>query len=468
MPDQPHVLILMPDQLRADCMGAAGHPQIRTPNLDRLAAEGVRFTEAHTVSAVCMPARASFINGLYPHNHQMWTNRGQMPPDDETFFHHLQRAGYHTAHIGKSHYHPHGGRHLREAEGYMRARGFDYVHETTGPWATLTTDSYLTDHWQSLGLLQAFRDDYRERQKAGPLLVRPSPLPTGEFPDSYVGRRAVEFIESYDRDQPMALFVGFGGPHEPWDAPGEYATMYDPSQAPPPIPPGECGDWLPDLARRRLLDVVPGMTPGHIAAIRANYYGKISLVDHWIGRIREALERRGWLDDTFIILWSDHGEMAGDHGRLHKSIFFRSALNVPLVLRWPGRVAPGRTSAALVEIIDVFPTILEGLGLPPSRRCQGRSLWPVLDDADRPHRDAVFCEVETQSTYGTMVRTERYKYAVDQDGVGYQLFDLAEDPDERRNLVGHPDARALESQLRERLLRFHLEIQVRLRNEDSR
>jgi arylsulfatase A-like enzyme len=452
----------MPDQMRADCMSAAGHPQIRTPCMDRLANEGVRFTRAHTVSPLCMPARASFVSGLYPHNHGMWDNRGQLPANDETFFHHLQRAGYYTGHIGKSHYHPHGGKHLRESEDYMRARGLDYVHETTGPWATLTTDSYLTDYWQTLGLVEVFREDYRERQRSGGLVVRPSPLPVEAFPDSYVGRRAVEFIDSYQRAEPIALFVGFGGPHEPWDAPGEYATMYDPSETPPPIAPEEAGQGLPDRVREQARrGLQPDMGAAEVAAIRANYGGKISLVDRWVGEITAALERRRWLDDAAIVLWSDHGEMAGDHGRLHKSVFYNSAVNVPLFARWPGRIPPGRTCDALVENIDVFPTLLEALGLEPSRRCLGRSLWPLLEDSHRAHRDAVFSEVATQGVYGTMIRTPRYKYATDHTGAGYQLFDLDADPDERRNLAGHPDFAAVEDELRDRLLRFHLEAQVR-------
>ena len=107
---QPHILILMPDQMRSDCMGAAGHPCIRTPNMDRLAGEGTRFTNGTTVSPLCMPARCSFISGLYPHNTGMWVNDGQLPVQDETFFQILQRAGYRTAHIGKSHYYSHKGR----------------------------------------------------------------------------------------------------------------------------------------------------------------------------------------------------------------------------------------------------------------------------------------------------------------------------------------------------------------------
>ena len=456
-------MILMADQMRADCMSAAGHPQIATPHLDALAGEGVRFSCAYTVSPLCMPARASFISGLYPHNHHLWDNRGQMPAQDETCFHHLQAAGYYTGHIGKSHYHVHGKGHLREAEDYMHARGLDYVHETTGPWATVTTDSYLTDHWQSLGLVEAFRADYRQRQAEGKIVVRPSPLPTAQFPDSYVGRQAVEFIERYQREQPLALFVGFGGPHEPWDAPGEYATRYDPAQTPPAIPAGEAGEWLPEYVREwEERGRQPGMSAADVAAIRANYYGKITLIDYWIGQIREALARRGWLEETFIVFWSDHGEMAGDHGRLFKSIFYEGAAKVPLIVRWPGRIAPGRQCRALVEIIDVFPTLLEGLELPPSRRCLGQSLWPVLADSDQPHREAAFSEVAMRDLQGTMVRTEGFKYVVDQAGRGCQLFDLDEDPQERCNLVGHPGTRAVERELRERLLRFHLAAQVRL------
>ena len=149
MPDnRPNVLLIMTDQQRGDALGIEGHPVLQTPVMDWIGTAGVRFSSAHTVCPVCMPARASFINGLYPHNHHMWTNRGEMPRDDETFFHHLQAAGYLTAHVGKSHYYVHGDFHMRDREDYMHARGLDYVHETTGPWATVRTDSYMTDRWE--------------------------------------------------------------------------------------------------------------------------------------------------------------------------------------------------------------------------------------------------------------------------------------------------------------------------------
>jgi len=465
MPDRrPHILIFMPDQWRADALGCAGHPLVKTPHVDRLAAEGMRFTQAFTVSPLCIPARSSFVSGLYPHNHHIWSNAGSLPADDETFFHHLQAAGYYTAHIGKSHYYSHqAGDHLRHHEGYMHARGLDHVHETTGPWATLLTDSYMTDRWQEEGFLIAYRDDYWKRKEIGARAVWPSPLPVHLFLDSYIGQTAVSFVESYGGRQPLCLFVGFGGPHEPWDAPGEYATMYDPAAVPPPIPPEEPGDWLPVAARQRMVEGRKGdLSEMDIRRIRASYYGKITLVDRWIGEILAAFERRGWLEDTLVVFWSDHGEMAGDHGRLFKSVFYNSSVQVPLVIRWPGHIPAGVMSSAFVEIIDVYPTLLEAVGAAPSQRCFGRSLWPVLRDPAQLHRDAVLSEIWHDGHYCYMIRTERYKYALDETDAGYMFHDVREDPLEQRNLAGHPMMQEVEAELRARLLSLLIGTQYRL------
>ena len=462
---RPNILILMTDQQRADCMSSAGHEQLRTPNMDRIAQEGVRFTHACTVSPLCMPARASFISGLYVHNHNMWQNAGSLARDEESLFRRLQEIGYHTGHIGKSHYYGHGGRHLRDHEDYMHARGFDYVHETTGPWATCGTDSYMTDHWRELGLLDKFREDYAKRRKHKEgVPVWPSPLPAEEFLDGYIGREAVRFIDDYSRDEPFALFVGFGGPHEPWDAPGEYAEMYDPARTPPPIGPGEAGDWVPGHAVE--WQKGQGLDPGDVRRLRANYYGKIALIDKWFGEILAAVQRKGLAEDLMIVFWSDHGEMAGDHDFLFKSRFLESALRVPLIVSWKGCVEGGREAAALAENVDIAPTILEAVGLEKPTRCLGRSLWPALRDPGAKVRDAAFSEVERAKRRNTMVRTERWKYAVHDDAEGYMLYDLAEDPDELNNLIGHPDFRQVEAEMRDRLLRFECEAQFVMRTDE--
>ncbi len=463
--ERPNILILMPDQMRADCMGCAGHTQIRTPNLDQLSADGVRFTNTFTVSPICMPARASFANGLYPHNHGMWTNLGRMPSEDETFYHLLQRIGYHTAHIGKSHYYPTVRRdHMKCEESYMHTRGFEYAHDTPGPMASIRMESFMSDEWKVKGLYESFRKDYEERRRLPPWTSRISPLPTGDFPDSYVGRKAVEFVKGYKDERPMCLFVGFPGPHDPWDAPGEYATMYDSEETPPPIKAGEPGEWVPPKAAdMMLLDRYNEMSIGDVRKVRANYYGKISLIDYWIGQILEAFEDRGWLDDLFAIFWSDHGEMLGDHQRLHKFVFYESSLRVPLTIRWPGHIPNSRTTDALVEIIDVFPTVLEAVGAAQSERCLGKSLWPIIRDPSVVNRQTILSEIHYGGCRRFMIRNDRYKYATSEMDGGYLLHDLEKDPTEYVNLIGHPDQQENETRLSNELLHLLMKGQYTLR-----
>ena len=457
MPDRPHLLILMPDQLRADCLGCAGHPTVRTPNIDRIAADGVRFSQATTVSPVCMSARASFISGRYPHNHGMWTNSGELPADDATFFHLLRAAGYHTAHVGKSHYYSHADQHMRSRETYMHARGFETVHETTGPWATTGTESYMTDRWRELGLYDAFRRDYAERKAARSLdppqhLTRPSPLPAEEYLDSYVGRIATEFVRDYDDPRPLCLFVGFPGPHEPWDAPGEYATMYPPASVPDPIPVPE--QKLPEAIAGKLdFERATGLDADTVRRIRANYYGKISLIDRWVGEILGTFEARGWLDDLHILFWSDHGEMAGDHGRLYKGVFHESSIRVPFIVRAPGRAPAGTTSDAPAETVDLAATLLDLAGLEPSARVRGASLLPSANNPQHVLREDQLSEIRFGGINNIMLRSREHKYVVDQAGLGYMLYGLANDPTEQRNLAGDAGAAALEGELRERLFR---------------
>ncbi len=455
MPDRPNILILMPDQQRADCLSCAGHPQVRTPNMDRLCAEGVRFSRALTSSPLCMPARNSFITGHHVHRHGIWGNGGEPPVEHESLFRRLQGAGYTTAHIGKSHYYAHGSTHADERIPWMRARGFDYVEEIAGPLASQEFPCRMSDEWESLGLWQKYRDDYRRRFEFGRhRAVWPSPLPVEEFADSYVGRRAVEYIDGVGADDPFCLFIGFGGPHEPWDAPGEYATMYDPADAPPPVDfePAEPGPWVSEAAAGWQRVARPeDLTLADVARLRANYYGKISLIDEWFGRIVAACERRGFWDDLVVVYWSDHGDLTGDHGRVYKSRFYEGALRVPLAVRWPGQALAGATSEALATTVDLMPTILEAAGVEPPADGDGLSLAPQLRDPAAPLRECALSEVHARPHRNSMACTARWKYAAHEDGTGYMLYDLQEDPGERVNLIGHPDYATVEVEMRGRL-----------------
>jgi len=429
--EKKDIIILMPDQLRWDCLGAYGNKIIKTPNIDKIAEEGVIFKNAYTTSPLCMPARASFVSGLYPHQHGMWENKGSLPPENETFFHHLQKNGWFVAHIGKAHFYEHKNFHMKTMEDYMRKRGIDYVHETTGPHATVTTDSYMTDYLKEKGLLEIFRNDYRNRNKFS---THPSPLKEEDYLDSYVGKKACEFIKNYSFEKPLCLFVGFPSPHEPWDPPGKYAEMYSPEDMPLPVEEIiETAD-LPEKTKKIIEQwkrIFNGLSQEIIKKIRSLYYGKISLVDYWIGEILKTYYEKRTPENLIIIFWSDHGEMLGDHGLLYKSVFYEQSVKIPLIIKWPGKNDELRKSAnKIVEIIDIFPTLLSGLGLEKSKRVVGENLF------EGKKKNFALSEIYAFGFYQYMIRTEKFKMVFENDGDCLFLFDMENDPDEITNLAG--------------------------------
>ena len=318
----------------------------------------------------------------------------------------------------------------------MHERGWEYVHETPGPMAAVTTRSYLSRYWEERGLWRVYQEDYARRSReGGAIAVWPSPLPEEDFMDSYVAARAVEWLQQVDTARPFCAWIAFGGPHTPWDAPGHYATMHDPADVPDPIPAPEPPDWLPAYARERMLTGRDERFTAEVSRrCMANYGGKVTLIDDCIGRILDTLAARGLAENTLVIFWSDHGEMGGDHLRHSKIVFYDSSARIPMILRWPAAICAGQVSEALVEQIDVFGTVLEAAGA-ASERAFAKSLLPLARGETELSHDAVFSEVQRT----VMARDERYKYAVDPQGRGYQLHDMEADPFEQRNLVGHPD-----------------------------
>jgi|DewCreStandDraft_5_1066085.scaffolds.fasta_scaffold00532_26 choline-sulfatase len=455
MAERPNIVLLMSDQHRSDALGCAGNPYIRTPNLDRLAAEGVRFETAVCTSPLCMPSRATIATGLYAHAHGIRDNgAGNLPAFYPTFMRSLQQAGYHTAVVGKMHFATHGRRdsvrrpdiaHHRE---HTAALGFHDVHETEGKMMSEWTDGPWTRYLAARGLLEQFREDYRRRRTELPCwYAEPSVLSEEDHQDAYIGREGVRWLEQYDGGRPFFLWVSWAGPHDPWDAPGRFATMYRPEELPLPI-----ADPLaraPACTRRRAeRHGLARATPLELRRMKASYYGLISLNDYWIGRILEVLERRGWLDNTVIVYTSDHGEMLGDHGLIQKSTFYEQAVRVPFIVRWPARFPQGVVAREMVELIDLPATLMDLAGATIYPACQGRSLVPFLEQPERVEREAVFSELNAQ----LMVRTSRYKYVYRPDEEIQELYDLEADPQELNNLAGLPAYAAVEHDLRTRLL----------------
>jgi choline-sulfatase len=452
--DAPHfnILLIMTDQQRWDAMGCSGG-WVETPNMDRIAAEGVRFANAYTNSPVCVPARASLAIGRYPHNHGVWRHRRYtLPPDQPTWMSAVRDAGYRTSVIGKTHLHPHSGD-LRDREHLLHAYGLDDVDEIAGPRASAACRSNLTDRWERAGVYEAYKRDMKERYENRPWVVRPSVIPLELYADVYVGEQAVSYLRDYDDSKPWFCWVSFGGPHEPWDTPEPYASRYDPAAMPPPVTPRDDGHERPrGLLDEKLADGGIPFEPGEVERMRADYAGNVTLIDDQIGAVLRAVEERGELDRTLIALVSDHGEMNGDYNLIYKQNFLDGATRVPFAIRPPAQMQPaarGVVSETMVELMDLGPTLVDVAGGSQVEGSFARSVLPLIEDPSKPHRETALSEFRRE----VMIATPDWKAAVNRDGEIYLLFDRRSDPTETRNLAGVHGFREVEERLRAQLKR---------------
>jgi arylsulfatase len=460
-----NLLLIMTDQWRWDGLGAVGG-WVNTPNLDALAEGGTLFENCLTNSPICVPARLSFATGLYPHNTGIWNNvTHDMPIDTETWMQAVRSAGYRTCLIGKSHWHRHEGD-LRDRIHMMNAYGFDDVDEIPGPRRSMFIKSNMTELWEKLGLWDDYTKDYEERLAGKAYKAKPSPLPLDYYADTYVGQRAKAYLQQYKDDKPWFCMVSFGGPHEPWDAPEPYASMYDPATMPKPIPRAEHGESVQGYLSKLYEDGnshSPTISPEEIAEMRANYAGNMTLIDEQIGQIFQVLKDRGEWENTAIVFVSDHGEMNGDHGLIYKENFYNSAVKVPLIVRLPESyqaVRTGNRNSCMVEWFDIGPTLSEIAGAELNSRTTqqfGKSLIPVMMNPGSVHREEALCELHGE----LMIQNEEWKLAVNQEGVPYLLFNLEEDPNEQNNLAGKPGFEETISRMKMRLLLRLIKSQTR-------
>ena len=443
----PNVLFIFTDQQRADSLGIV-NGWSGTPNLDSLAKEGTLFTSCFTNSPVCVPARYSLMSGLYPHNLGVQRNQPlDFPVWLETWIGRLRTHGYRTSMFGKIHLHPMRGD-LRRKVDHAHKIGFDDVNEVGGPRSMRQGTTDLTELWDRQGVLTAFRDDLAERQLEEPWVARPSPLGLDLYYDTYVGRQAAQYLKEYDRPEPWCCYVGFPGPHEPWDAPIPWATAYDPKDMPEPTkPPRSLADDRPRGELDARLDDLPPIDGAAIAALRANYAGEVGLIDHLVGDILNVVRDRGEWDRTIIVFTSDHGEMNGDAGLLYKEVFLDSAVRVPLIIRDPmSRPTPEVTE--LVELMDVGPTVLELAGIESGTDFRmAKSVAGLIRGEPRPtHRTEVLSEFAGE----VMLVTDKWKIGLNRSGQTYLLFDRS--VDESTNLAGSEDFAEIQHQLESQVL----------------
>jgi arylsulfatase len=446
---KPNILFIMCDQLRADALGCTGN-WVKTPNIDRIAREGVRFSNCVTNSPVCLPARLSLATGRYPHNTGVWDNCPfELPEGTPTWMAAIRNAGYRTSLFGKAALHRRGPD-IRKFEHVLNSYGLDDVDEIRGPRASVDTICHMTARWDSLGLLEVFRKDIKERTGKNMTLVRPSPLPLAEYYDVYVGQQAKNYLHNYKRSEPWFCWVSFAGPHEPWDTPEPYASMYRADDMPAPIKRPRLRDHGPKGELDRKFAESRGKID-NARALRASYAGKVTLIDDQVGQILKEIETRGESDRTVILFTSDHGEMNGDYDLIYKSNFLNPAVRIPMIVRvleTKGLSLAGKIIDTPLELFDAGPTLTDFAGAKVSHNHFARSLAPLLQDPNLEHRPFAISEFALELMY----LDRDWKLMLNREGEPYRLFDVKKDPQEMEDLIGRKESEDLIAELKRKLL----------------
>ena len=496
MSKRPNFLFFITDQQRADWLGCYGHPVLKTPNIDAIAARGMRFDNFHTASPVCMPNRASLLTGRYPSVHGLRYNGCVLPETANTFVDVLAGAGYDTAAIGKSHLQPFTGQppmgHTLESvaaisEAWSVQRQDTYAeepaHYTSDQRYEIKTPYYgyqhvdmVTSHGDRCGghYGQWFRDaapDWKAQHDptnelphnySCPQAYR-TPIPEDLYPTAYVRDRAVDYLTSRTGDDtPFFTFVSFPDPHHPFNPPGKYWDMYSPDDFDVSLPydahqnptPPMC--WLHDNWTERGGQPTPQtammLDEQQLKEAMALTAGMMAFVDDAVGDVMAALTESCHADNTVVCYNSDHGDYLGDFNMLLKGALpNRSITRVPFI--WSDPVAPEQDSTdALCSTVDLAATILERAGLEPFNGNQGRSFLPVTMGGDAPREEALVEYNDGGNRLGftspARVRallTKEWRYTIYRDQDWGELYDLGKDPQETHNLwdsVEHKDIRA--------------------------
>jgi arylsulfatase len=430
---RPNVLWLMADQLRGDMLGCLGHPAVKTPNLDRLAARGVCFSRAYCSSPVCMPARASMLTGRYLAEHGVYNNGYPMYDEMVCFPELLQEAGYRCANIGKTHC------------GRSGQRLFEFNANSPDAFgATMPTDVAFDPTVYPECVFIA--DEVSEDPNRALYGIYPGGAPTSK---SYrLATQAQSFLYWHDDPRPFFLRVSFDDPHPPVVPPPEYAAMYSPDDVPEGLlaairsgMDGKCRT-VQDKWRYQGHDrVTEEQHRYHVA----RYMALCTHLDAQIGRVLDSLEEYGFADNTLVFFNADHGHMIGEHGCSHKHVYLYEGVNrIPTIMAWPGKLPEGRICEALVAGEDVAATFLDALGV-PAPAMAGVSMLPLArGEVERLHDDVVV----QWDDFGFALTEPRWKLIRYDSDDGGELYDLESDPMEIRNLWGDP----VQAERRERML----------------
>ncbi len=429
---KPNLLFLIADDHAGYVLGADGNPRARTPNLDSLASESVRFARNYCNSPVCTPSRQSILTGQMPHAAGVTTLMTPLSDEKPTVAKQLLAAGYSTGVIGKMHWN-------RDSEPGLH--GFE--------WAKADRAAY---EWHSQSVKNpkpvppeiSTKPTWRPFRDPARIWLNADKYPYAGYEKdlrgTFIAEQGIEFIKEH-KNHPFALWVSFNEPHSPFDFPVEDKDAIDPAGFPvPPI--GRDDPPLIPLIFRDLSD-------DDKRGINAAYYTSVQYVDRNLGRVLRGLEELGLKDDTLVVYTADHGYCLGHHGRFEKHSLYDEPMRTPLILRFPGRFQGGRTINAMTESVDIPGTLLDLLEVEKLPIDHGRSLTGLLKGETSTHRDVVFSEyLENEEAAvrtgewkfifcsGKRERQDGYKTDNPTPGRYLRLYNLKKDPQELDNLAG--------------------------------
>jgi arylsulfatase len=483
--NKPNIILIQTDQQSAETLGLYGNPIVKTPNLERMAENGILFEQTYCNYPACSPSRSSMMTGRYASTIRIHANHMLINPLEVTLPQALKEGGYQTALVGKNH-------------AFMDGKKENF-YPSTNP-----TDKYDTLHevfdyvreGQHGHMVEGFEDDPEVKAAhqwtldncwKSPLGHGTNPSPSEKCGTHLLGDIAIDYLEHTKvEDKPFFLWLSFPDPHTPYQAPEPYASMYNPEDV--PLPPKDVLSKKPERQRvAHIMDAMDRADDQLIQQVRAIHYGMINFIDYTIGRVIDTLEHLGLVEDTIIIFTSDHGDSMGAHGLIQKqNMFYDSFTHVPLIVSWPGIIKASRCSH-LIELIDIMPTLLELSGNPVPLGVQGRSFaqqllggsyvpreYVVIESGEegepirvsdikkRPEHPLdescfVWCAWrEAWVGKGKSIRTHDWKLNIYMNGEG-ELYNLTKDPNELNNLYHEKDYDQIKASLNWKLLLWCVE-----------
>lgn len=439
--------------MRGDCLGIAGHPDVKTPNLDTLAVEGNYFPNAYSACPSCIAARAELMTGLSPkHNKYVGYRDGVNWEYDTTLAGELHKAGYYTKCVGKMHVHP-----LRNNlnfddvvlhDGYL-----GYYRKSTTPFYEHQTiaDDYF--HWLKCEL-GADVDITDTGLECNSWVARPFIYEEKYHPTNWVVSNSIDFLRKRDRSKPFFLYASFVRPHPPFDAPQCYFDMYrDMELTPPPV--GEWADHETYKKARKIDGDVAFADDELRHQAQVGYYACITHLDHQIGRLIQALREDGSYENTIILFSSDHGELLGDHHTFRKIRPYQGSVNIPLIITAPDHIlkAHGMVHNQVIALRDIMPTLLEVAQADIPAELDGTSLIRILNGDEIDTREYLHGEHSGGAIGNHYIVTETDKFVWYTQSGEEQYFNLADDRNELRNLIGDETKQERITYLRNQLIK---------------